>query len=74
MTSILPTKSKGTIYFFSMATSFTKAALGAEGIASEALMIIGNGYTKDHAEFTLNLLRESKELYEIFQERYGSGK
>jgi len=37
-------------------------------------MIIGNGYTKDHAEFTLNLLRESKELYEIFKERYGSDK
>lgn len=74
MTSILPTKSTGTIYFFSMATSFTKAALGAEGIASEALMIIGNGYTKDHAEFTLDLLRESKVLYEIFKERYGSDK
>jgi L-erythro-3,5-diaminohexanoate dehydrogenase len=57
-----------------MATSFTKAALGAEGIASEALMIIGNGYTKDHAEFTLNLLRESKELFEIFKDRYGSEK
>jgi len=74
MTSILPTKSSGTIYFFSMATSFTKAALGAEGIASEALMIIGNGYTKDHAEFTLNLLRESQTLYDIFKERYGSDK
>ncbi len=74
MTSILPTKNTGTIYFFSMATSFTKAALGAEGIASEALMIIGNGYTKDHAEFTLNLLRESETLYEIFKERFGSDK
>jgi len=71
MTSILPTKDGGIVYFFSMATSFTKAALGAEGIASEALMIIGNGYTKGHAEFTLNLFRESKELYEIFMNRYG---
>jgi L-erythro-3,5-diaminohexanoate dehydrogenase len=71
MSSILPTKSSGTIYFFSMATSFTKAALGAEGIAQEAVMIIGNGYTKDHADFTLNLLRESDELYELFTERYG---
>ncbi len=71
MTSILPTKDGGIVYFFSMATSFTKAALGAEGIASEALMIIGNGYTKGHAEFTLNLFRESKELYEIFMKRYG---
>jgi len=72
MSSILPTKTSGTIYFFSMATSFTKAALGAEGIASEALMIIGNGYTKGHAEFTLNLLRESPDLYELFNERYGN--
>jgi len=71
MSSILPTKNNGTVYFFSMATSFTKAALGAEGIASEALMIIGNGYTKDHAEFTLNLLRESPSLYKVFNERYG---
>lgn len=72
MSSILPTKSTGIVYFFSMATSFTKAALGAEGIASEATMIIGNGYTKGHAEFTLDLLRESKDLYEIFMKRYGS--
>ncbi|QWC00039.1 L-erythro-3,5-diaminohexanoate dehydrogenase [Mycoplasmatota bacterium] len=74
MTSILPTKNDGTVYFFSMATSFTKAALGAEGIASEAKMIIGNGYTKDHSEFTLNILRESKEMYRLFKERYGKEK
>lgn len=71
MSTILPTKNSGIIYFFSMATSFTKAALGAEGIAQEATMIIGNGYTKNHADFTLNLLRESKELYDLFTERYG---
>ncbi len=71
MGSILPTKPNGTVYFFSMATSFTRAALGAEGIASDALMIIGNGYTKGHTEFTLNLLRESETLYKIFETRYG---
>lgn len=71
MASILPTRANGTVYFFSMATSFTRAALGAEGIASDALMIIGNGYTKGHADFTLDLLRESKPLYEIFEKRYG---
>ncbi|MBU1145398.1 MAG: L-erythro-3,5-diaminohexanoate dehydrogenase [Firmicutes bacterium] len=71
MTSILPTKNTGIVYFFSMATSFTKAALGAEGIASEATMIIGNGYTENHAELTLNLLRESPTLYDIFMKRYG---
>ena len=71
MASILPTKSSGTVYFFSMATSFTRAALGAEGIASESLMIIGNGYTENHANITLDILRESKELYQLFIERYG---
>ena len=71
MASILPTKPTGIVYFFSMATSFTKAALGAEGIASEALMIIGNGYTANHANITLNILRESKEMFNLFQKRYG---
>ncbi|MBN2539935.1 MAG: L-erythro-3,5-diaminohexanoate dehydrogenase [Bacilli bacterium] len=71
MASILPTKPTGTVYFFSMATSFTKAALGAEGIAAESLMIIGNGYTKNHADITLNILRESKEMYDLFMNRYG---
>ena len=71
MASILPTKPTGIVYFFSMATSFTKAALGAEGIASEALMIIGNGYTADHANITLDILRESKEMFNLFQKRYG---
>lgn len=71
MATILPTKSTGIVYFFSMATSFTKAALGAEGIASEALMIIGNGYTANHANITLDILRESKEMFNLFQKRYG---
>ncbi len=71
MTSILPTRNGGIVYFFSMATSFTKAALGAEGIASEAIMVIGNGYTAGHAEHTLNMIRESRTLFDIFQKRYG---
>ncbi len=70
MTSILVTKPNGIVYFFSMATSFTKAALGAEGIASEATMIIGNGYTPGHADLTLSLLRESKPLFDLFVKRY----
>ncbi|MDR0367789.1 MAG: zinc-binding dehydrogenase, partial [Bacteroidales bacterium] len=57
MTSILCTKDTGVVYFFSMATSFTKAALGAEGVGSDVTMIVGNGYTKGHAEITLQLLR-----------------
>lgn len=70
MSSILPVRDGGTVYFFSMATSFTKAALGAEGVGKDVNMIIGNGYTKDHAAITLEELRESKELREIFEKQY----
>ncbi len=72
MTSILCTKDSGMVYFFSMATSFTKAALGAEGVGSDVTMIVGNGYTKGHAEITLQLLRESEKLRKIFTELYAS--
>jgi len=70
MASILATKDNGVVYFFGMATSFTRAALGAEGIGHDATMIIGNGYTKGHAEFSLNLLRESPELRGLFEATY----
>lgn len=70
MTSILITKGQGLIYFFSMATSFTKAALGAEGIGKDINLIVGNGYIKGHADLTLNILRESKEIRELFEKIY----
>lgn len=70
MTSILATKDDGLIYFFSMATSFTKAALGAEGVGKDVNMIIGNGYTKGHAKISLEIMRESKELRKIYEELY----
>jgi len=70
MASILMCRDEGTIYFFSMATSFTKAALGAEGVGKDVNMIIGNGYAKDHAEITLNILRESKAIRELYEKVY----
>ncbi|WP_027633327.1 L-erythro-3,5-diaminohexanoate dehydrogenase [Clostridium hydrogeniformans] len=70
MSCILPVKDDGIVYFFSMATSFTKAALGAEGVGKDVTMIVGNGYTKDHAEITLSELRESATLREIFEKLY----
>ena len=70
MSTILPVKDGGIVYFFSMATSFTKAALGAEGVGKDVTMIIGNGYTKDHAEITLEVLRESDILRELFEKSY----
>ena len=70
MSALLTVRDDGIVYFFSMATSFTKAALGAEGIGKDVTMIIGNGYTKDHAEITLNVLRENEKLRKLFDEKY----
>lgn len=70
MSAILPVRENGTVYFFSMATSFTKAALGAEGVGKDINMMIGNGYAKDHAEITLNVLRENAKIRKLFDEKY----
>nr|MDA3812313.1 L-erythro-3,5-diaminohexanoate dehydrogenase [Spirochaetaceae bacterium] len=70
MGSILMTKDRGILYFFSMSTSFTKAALGAEGIGKDVEMIIGNGYAKNHGAITLNILRESPVIRELYENLY----
>ncbi|MDR0570777.1 MAG: zinc-binding dehydrogenase [Clostridiales Family XIII bacterium] len=70
MSSILACRDRGTVYFFSMATSFTKAALGAEGVGKDVNMIIGNGYCKDHADISLQVLRENPALRKLFEEMY----
>ncbi|MDM8127100.1 L-erythro-3,5-diaminohexanoate dehydrogenase [Paraclostridium benzoelyticum] len=70
MSTILPVRDGGIVYFFSMATTFTKAALGAEGVGKDVDMIIGNGYTKGHADVTLTALRESENLKNIFKKLY----
>lgn len=70
MASVLAAKDDGLIYFFSMATSFTKAALGAEGVGRDTTMIIGNGYTKGHGEIALQIMRESETLRKIYEELY----
>ena len=70
MSSILMCRNRGIVYFFSMATSFTKAALGAEGVGKDITMIIGNGYAEGHADFTLNILRESEKLRKLYTETY----
>jgi L-erythro-3,5-diaminohexanoate dehydrogenase len=70
MGSILMTKDRGVVYFFSMSTSFTKAALGAEGVGKDVDMIMGNGYAKNHAAITLNILRESPEIRALYEKLY----
>lgn len=70
MASILMTKERGVVYFFSMATSFTKAALGAEGVGKDIDMIIGNGYMRGHAEITLDIIRKCKIIREEYEKNY----
>ncbi len=58
--AILATADQGTVIFFSMATSFSAAALGAEGLAADVTMLVGNGYTPGHAAYALELLRAER--------------
>ena len=67
--AILSTKQGGTVIFFSMATSFSAAALGAEGLAADVTMLVGNGYVPGHAEFALDLLRSTASVRSLFERR-----
>jgi L-erythro-3,5-diaminohexanoate dehydrogenase len=61
-TALLLTADEGTVLFFSMATSFSAAALAADGISSGARMILGSGYTPDRGAYVLDLVRRSQPL------------
>jgi L-erythro-3,5-diaminohexanoate dehydrogenase len=67
--AILSTAQGGTVIFFSMATSFTAAALGAEGVAADVTMLVGNGYVPGHAQLALDLIRTEPGVRGIFQRR-----
>jgi L-erythro-3,5-diaminohexanoate dehydrogenase len=67
--AILATAGRGTVIFFSMATSFTAAALGAEGVAADVTMLVGNGYSAGHAELALDLVRSEPGVRQIFDAR-----
>jgi NADPH:quinone reductase-like Zn-dependent oxidoreductase len=64
--ALLATAPGGTVIFFSMATSFSAAALGAEGLAADVTMIVGNGYTPGHAAMALHLLRRNPGVHRLF--------
>ncbi|NLB34061.1 MAG: L-erythro-3,5-diaminohexanoate dehydrogenase, partial [Tissierellia bacterium] len=70
MAAILSAKEGGTVYFFSMATDFPKASLGAEGVFKDINMIVGNGYCKGHANTALQILRESVKIRKLYTELY----
>jgi L-erythro-3,5-diaminohexanoate dehydrogenase len=67
--AILCTAQGGTVIFFSMATSFSAAALGAEGMAADVTMLIGNGYVPGHADLALQLIRTSPAVRALFERR-----
>ncbi len=70
LASVLCCREHGKVYFFSMATSFTKAALCAEGVVKDIDMYIGSGYTKGHAELALNILKKSEKIRKYFMRIY----
>jgi L-erythro-3,5-diaminohexanoate dehydrogenase len=67
--AILSTAQGGTVIFFSMATSFSAAALGAEGVAADVTMLVGNGYVPGHAQLAIDLIRTEPGVRGIFQRR-----
>ena len=67
--AILTTAEGGTVLFFSMATSFSAAALGAEGLAADVTMVVGNGYVPGHAAYALELLRGHDGVRRLFEGR-----
>jgi L-erythro-3,5-diaminohexanoate dehydrogenase len=67
--AILATAPAGTVVFFSMATSFSAAALSAEGVAADVTMLIGNGYVPGHAGTALGLVRTVPGLRALLEER-----
>ena len=62
--AILACDEGGQVVFFSMATSFTAAALTAEGVGKSCQMIIGNGFVPGHADLALDLVRRDPRLQE----------
>ena len=67
--AILSTAAQGTVVFFSMATSFSAAALGAEGLAADVTMLVGNGYVPGHAAYALDVLRDYDGVRALFERR-----
>ncbi len=67
--AVLATATGGTVIFFSMATSFSAAALGAEGLAADVTMLIGNGFVPGHAGYALHLVRTQPALRGLIEAR-----
>jgi L-erythro-3,5-diaminohexanoate dehydrogenase len=72
MTAVLCVRGGGIAYFFAMSTSFTRAALGAEGVSKDIELVIGNGFAVGHAEHTLEMMRTMPQVRALFERRYAA--
>jgi L-erythro-3,5-diaminohexanoate dehydrogenase len=70
--AILATAAGGTVIFFSMATSFSAAALGAEGLGADVTMLVGNGFVPGHAAMALDLVRTDEAIRQLYEQRLNS--
>lgn len=69
MSAVLSARDGGAVLYFSMATSFTAAALGAEGLSRDVTLYIGNGFAPGHADYALDLVRRNPALRRLFDDR-----
>lgn len=65
--AIVLTRPGGTVLFFSMATSFSTAALTADGMGRDITMLVGSGYTPDVGALALDLVRTTPALRAAFE-------
>ena len=65
--TILSARQAGTVFFYSMATRFDKAALGTDATDNDVRIIVGNGVASGQARLVFELLREEPGLRAYFE-------
>ncbi|MEZ3158957.1 L-erythro-3,5-diaminohexanoate dehydrogenase [Microbacterium sp. BWT-B31] len=65
--ALVSTRPGGAVVFFSMATSFTAVALGAEALCLDLDLFFGTGYVPGHAETALELVRTDSRARGFFE-------
>ncbi len=68
--SILAANDGGTVLFFGMATSFSRAALTAEGVGKDVEMRIGSGYVPGWTDVALATVRDHAALRRHLESLY----
>ena len=63
---LVATRPGGAIVYFSMATSFTAVALGAEALALDFDLFFGTGYVPGHADLAIALVRDDERVRRFF--------